>query len=186
MIFKKLPVKIEDIKNILSIPFKNMDHNKSVIKSLLLTKYTSNYDENVELLRINIEDGRYGKYKEYYKYLEEIRTHIDNYDIFKIVNEIEDDYSIAFYNDTYGKYVFKTRTTNEYETISLHARLWSACGSELTDMKELIAKSFYQHIVDNTTIEEAMFKNIDKTKLLEVEQIHCEGLIAPWNTLINE
>jgi hypothetical protein len=53
-------------------------------------------------------------------------------------------------------------------------------------MKELIAKSFYQHIVDNTTIEEAMFKNIDKTKLLEVEQIHCEGLIAPWNTLINE
>jgi hypothetical protein len=70
MIFKKLPVKIEDIKNILSIPFKNMDHNKSVIKSLLLTKYTSNYDENVELLRINIEDGRYGKYKEYYKYLE--------------------------------------------------------------------------------------------------------------------
>jgi hypothetical protein len=108
--------------------------------------------------------------------------------VFKISGryKLSNTFSIAFYNDTYGKYVFKTRTTNEYETISLHARLWSACGSELTDMKELIAKSFYQHIVDNTTIEEAMFKNIDKTKLLEVEQIHCEGLIAPWNTLINE
>jgi hypothetical protein len=86
MIFKKLPVKIEDIKNILSIPFKKVDHNNNVIKSLLFKKYTSNYDENIELLRINIEDGRDGEYKEYYKYLEKIRTHLDNYDIFKIVN----------------------------------------------------------------------------------------------------
>lgn len=108
--------------------------------------------------------------------------------VFKISGryKLSNTFSIAFYNDTYGKYVFKTRTTNEYGAISLHARLWSVCGSELTDMKDLIAKSFYQHIIDNTTIEEAMFKNIDKTKLLEVEQIHCEGLIAPWNTLINE
>ena len=108
--------------------------------------------------------------------------------VFKISGryKISNTFDISFYDNTYGKYIFKTRTTNEYNIISLHARLWSACGSELTDMKDLIAKSFYQHIVDNTTIEEAMFKNINKTKLLEVEQIHCEGLIAPWNILINE
>ena len=99
MVLKKLPVKIEDIKNILSIPFKKIDHNNSVIKSLLFKKYTSNYDVNIELLRINIENGRDGEYKEYYKYLEKIRTHLDNYDIFKIVNEIEDSNSASFYNE---------------------------------------------------------------------------------------
>jgi len=108
--------------------------------------------------------------------------------VFKISGryKLTDTFDISFYTDIYGKYIFKTRTTNEYNVTSLHTRLWSVCGSELADMKDLIAKSFYRHIVDNTTIEEAMFLNIDKTKLLEVEQIHCEGLIAPWSILINE
>jgi hypothetical protein len=34
MVFKKLPVKIEDIKNILNIPFKKIDYNNNFIKSL--------------------------------------------------------------------------------------------------------------------------------------------------------
>jgi hypothetical protein len=108
--------------------------------------------------------------------------------VFKISGryKLSNTFDISFYDDIYGKYIFKTRTTNEYNATSLHTRLWSVCGSELADMKNLIAKSFYKHIVDNTTIEEAMFLNIDKTKLLEVEQIHCEGLIAPWSSLINE
>jgi hypothetical protein len=53
-------------------------------------------------------------------------------------------------------------------------------------MKALVSNSFYDHIVEHTTIEEAIFKNINKDKLLEIEHIHCEGIIAPWNILIND
>ena len=106
--------------------------------------------------------------------------------VFKISGryKLSNTFDLSFYDNTYNKYVFKTRTTNEYNMTSLHSRLWSACGSLLQDMKILVSKSFYEHIVDQTTIEEAIFKNIFKDKLLEVEQIHCEGFIAPWNVLI--
>ncbi|MGA1048181.1 MAG: hypothetical protein ACO3UU_09235 [Minisyncoccia bacterium] len=108
--------------------------------------------------------------------------------IFKISGRyiLRDTFDINYYSDKQNKYVFKERTINEYGATSLHTRLWSSCGMLIEDMKELVSKSFCQHIIDNTTIEETMFKNIDKNKLLEVEQIHCEGLIAPWNILINE
>jgi hypothetical protein len=108
--------------------------------------------------------------------------------VFKISGRyrLSNTFDISFYENTYGKYVFKTRTTNEYNMTSLHSRLWSVCGSLIEDMKILISKSFYDHIVEQTTIEEAIFKNINKDNLIEVEQIHCEGVIAPWNILINE
>jgi hypothetical protein len=164
MIFKKLPVKIEDIKNILSIPFKNMDHNKSVIKSLLLTKYTSNYDENVELLRINIEDGRYGKYKEYYKYLEKIRTHLDNYDIFKIVNEIEDDDSIAFYNELKSLLLsYDPLNISKEQLIKLQNLLFSEKCIKLYN--NIIIYEFGNAIIHNT--KEKVTKNTLKNKLKE-------------------
>jgi hypothetical protein len=159
-----LPVKIEDIKHILSIPFKKMDHNKSVIKSLLLTKYTSNYDENVELLRINIEDGRYGKYKEYYKYLEEIRTHLDNYDIFKIVNEIEDDDSIAFYNELKSLLrSYDPLHINKQELIKLQNLLFSEKCIKLYN--NIIIYEFGNAIIHNTN--EKVTKNTLKNKLKE-------------------
>ena len=159
-----LPVKIEDIKHILSIPFKKMDHNKSVIKSLLLTKYTSNYDENVELLRINIEDGRYGKYKEYYKYLEEIRTHLDNYDIFKIVNEIEDDDSIAFYNELKSLLrSYDPLNISKEQLIKLQNLLFSEKCIKLYN--NIIIYEFGNAIIHNTN--EKVTKNTLKNKLKE-------------------
>jgi hypothetical protein len=164
MIFKKLPVKIEDIKNILSIPFKNMDHNKSVIKSLLLTKYTSNYDENVELLRINIEDGRYGKYKEYYKYLEKIRTHLDNYDIFKIVNEIEDDNGTTFYNELKSLlHSYDPLNISKEQLIKLQNLLFSDKCIKLYN--NIIIYEFGNAIIHNTN--EKVTKNTLKNKLKE-------------------
>lgn len=107
--------------------------------------------------------------------------------IFKISGryKLSNEFNIDFY-DTTNKYVFKTRHTNEYNLVSLHARLWSAPGVLIHNMKELVSQSFYKHLAETTTIEEAMFTLINKDLLLEVEQIHCEGIIAPWNQLIND
>jgi hypothetical protein len=164
MIFKKLPVKIEDIKNILSIPFKKVDHNNNVIKSLLFKKYTSNYDENIELLRINIEDGRDGEYKEYYKYLEKIRTHLDNYDIFKIVNEIEDDDSIAFYNELKSLlHSYDPLNINKEQLIKLQNLLFSEKCIKLYN--NIIIYEFGNAIIHNTN--EKVTKNTLKNKLKE-------------------
>jgi len=164
MVLKKLPVKIEDIKNILSIPFKKIDHNKSVIKSLLFKNYTSDYDENIELLRINIENGRDGEYKEYYKYLEEIRTHLDNYDIFKIVNEIEDDDSIAFYNELKSLLrSYDPLHINKPELIKLQNLLFSEKCIKLYN--NIIIYEFRNAIIHNTN--EKVTKNTLKNKLKE-------------------
>jgi len=76
---KKLPVKTEDIKKILNIPFTQKDYNESTIKSLLLDKYTADYDENLKLLRKELEQGKEYNYIEYYTYLDNIRTHLDKY-----------------------------------------------------------------------------------------------------------
>jgi len=108
--------------------------------------------------------------------------------VFKISGryKLSNTFNLSFYDNITGKYVFKTRNTNEYNITSLHSRLWSVCGSLLEDMKYLVTKSFYDHIVERTTLEESIFKNINKDMLIEVEQIHCEGVIAPWNIFINE
>jgi hypothetical protein len=164
MVLKKLPVKIEDIKNILSIPFKKIDHNNSVIKSLLFKKYTSNYDVNIELLRINIENGRDGEYKEYYKYLEKIRTHLDNYDIFKIVNEIEDSNSASFYNELKSLlHSYDPLNINKEQLIKLQNFLFSEKCIKLYN--NIIIHEFRNAIIHNTGGR--VTKNTLKNKLKE-------------------
>lgn len=164
MVFKKLPVKIEDIKNILNIPFKKIYHNNIVIKSLLFKKYTSNYDKNIELLRIDIENGRDDEYKEYYKYLDKIRTHLDDYDIFKIVNEIEDSNSIAFYNELKSLIrSYDPLNINKQEIIKLKNLLFSEKCIKLYN--NLIIYEFRNAIIHNTGGR--VTKNTLKNKLKE-------------------
>ena len=96
---KKIPVKIEDIIRVLNIPFNKKEYNEEIIKSLLSNEYTSNYEENIELLKKHIENGKDDKYKYYYIYLDKIRTHLDKYDIYEIVNEIKNNESDTCYNE---------------------------------------------------------------------------------------
>ena len=164
MVFKKLPVKIEDIKNILNIPFRKIDHNKSFLKSLLLKNYTGNYDEDIELLRINIENGRDGEYKEYYKYLDKIRTQLDNYDIFNIVNEIEDDKSTAFYNELKSLLrSYDPLNIDKQQLIKLQSFLFSDKCIKLYN--SIIIYEFRNAIVHNTGGK--VTKNTLKNKLKE-------------------
>jgi len=165
MVFKKLPVKIEDIKNILNIPFKKIDYNNNFIKSLLFKKYTSDYDKNIELLRIDIENGRDGEYKEYYKYLDKIRTHLDDYDIFKIVNEIEDDNSVAFYNELKSLLLsYDPLNINDNQLIKLKNLLFSEKCIKLYN--SIIIYEFRNAIIHNNTGGKVT-KNTLKNKLKE-------------------
>ena len=163
-VFKKLPVKIEDIKNILNIPLKKIDYNKSLLRSLLLKNYTSDYEENIKLLRINIENGRDSQYKEYYKYLDKIRTHLDNYDIFNIINEIEDDNSVAYYNELKSLLLsYDPLNVDKKQLIKLQSFLFSDKCIKLYN--SIIIHEFRNAIIHNT--DGRVTKNTLKNKLKE-------------------
>lgn len=106
--------------------------------------------------------------------------------IFKISGRyrLSEDFNIKRYDSILGKYCFKTRDKNESGNYFLHSRMWSCCGTLIDDMMNLIQNSLNTHLKENITIEEAIYKNIDLTKLIEFDTIHCEGYIAPWNKLI--
>jgi hypothetical protein len=99
---------------------------------------------------------------------------------------LSDSYEKKQYENLYGKYCFKTREKNEFGKIFLHSRMWSFCGSLIDDAEEFVRQSFREHVFKNITIEEALYNNIDLTKLIEFDKIHCQGYIAPWNILIND
>ena len=105
-VLKKLPIKIQDIKNILNIPFNKMDYNNITIKSLLYDKYTSDYQKNLELLREQLEQGRDGEYKEYYNYLDKIRTHLNKYDIYNMARDVKNEDTAKYYSEL--KYLLST------------------------------------------------------------------------------
>ena len=106
MVLKRLPIKIQDIKNILNIPFNKIDYNNITIKSLLYDKYTSDYKKNLELLREQLEQGRYWEDKEYYNYLDKIRTHLNKYDIYNMARDVKNEDSTKYYNEL--KYLLST------------------------------------------------------------------------------
>jgi hypothetical protein len=107
--------------------------------------------------------------------------------IFKISGryKLSETFDVSVY-DKNGKFYFKTRDKNQLGNYFLHSRMWAACGTIFFDAKKLVEKSFNTHLKENITIEEAIYKNIDLTKLIEFDTIHCEGYIAPWNTLIKD
>jgi hypothetical protein len=107
--------------------------------------------------------------------------------IFKISGryKLSESFDILKY-DTPSKFYFKTRDKNEVGNYFLHSRMWAVCGTLFSEIKNLVEKSFNTHLKENITIEEAIYKNIDLTKLIEFDTIHCEGYIAPWNTLIRD
>jgi hypothetical protein len=108
--------------------------------------------------------------------------------IFKISGRycLSETFDITVYHNMQGKFCFKTRDQDSGGNTFLHSRMWSACGSLLDEMQSLTSRAFDTHLMENITIEQALYKNIDKDKLLELDVIHCEGYIAPWNTLIRD
>lgn len=101
-----------------------------------------------------------------------------------------DAFDITIYDDSrfYGKYAFKK--TDEYShkpgVFFLHTRFWSCCGTLLDSAKELIAKSYKSVLLDNMLVEQAMYQNINKLNLIELENLEVEGTLTFWNTLYKD
>lgn len=93
-------------------------------------------------------------------------------------------------HDHFGKYVFKKRmptwitdSRKEFATHLLITRMYSFCPSLIDDylasLRQIIT------ITNQTRIdtEHAHFVILNKERLVELDQIHCQGTVATTNTL---
>lgn len=107
--------------------------------------------------------------------------------IFKLSGryKLSKEFDIEFYNSMNDNYVFKIRDKHEHQLdYFLHTRMWSFGYSILNTTIDMISKSLTMIFEKNITIEESIFKVIDKSKLSEIDRLYCEGYIAPCNELI--
>jgi hypothetical protein len=95
-----------------------------------------------------------------------------------------DGFDIAEHNH-FGKYVFKKRmptwiadSRKEFATDLLITRMYSLCPSLIDDYLHMCALNV--NIIDQTHIdtEHAHFVNITKDLLVELDTIHCQGIMA--------
>jgi hypothetical protein len=95
-----------------------------------------------------------------------------------------DGFDIAEHNH-FGKYVFKKRmptwiadSRKEFATDLLITRMYSLCPSLIDDYLHMCALNV--NIIDQTHIdtEHAHFVNINKDLLVELDTIHCQGIMA--------
>ena len=92
------PLDWKEISSILNIPFGDIPDD--IMKDLLLNSFTAgNYEENIKLLKKRVDRYKGGIYKEYHTHIDEIRTHLNKYDYYKIVNEEENTDSTNFYKN---------------------------------------------------------------------------------------
>lgn len=105
---------------------------------------------------------------------------------YKLTDEF--DYSIYKNSNFKNKYSFRKRGRYQDQgpDCFLHTRLWSFDSNLLDETYELLSTSLLTSLKENITIEEAIYKHINFDKLVELEKIHCQGYIAPWNQLITE
>ena len=90
------------------------------------------------------------------------------------------------YRDQQGQFCFKRMERDDFGQLFLHTRMWSACGKDPACMQQLVRNSMSHMLAHSVTIEVATAANIDLTRLTQFDKIHCEGLIAPWNRLIED
>lgn len=111
--------------------------------------------------------------------------------IFKICGryELTDDFNLYFYKDKVGKYVFRNSepSLERYSHCCerfFHTRIWSVCGTLLDDcivsMQNTMC-SLNREVID---IEHSIYKNIDQSKVIEVERIGLQGYIAPLDIMV--
>lgn len=109
--------------------------------------------------------------------------------IFKICGRytLSDDFDINLYDDTkfHSKMCFKNKNYS-FETHKwyFHTRLWSACGSMVEETKKFLQNCLWTHLTEEMTIEESFYKNMNFETLVELETIHCQGVLALTNETV--
>lgn len=97
---------------------------------------------------------------------------------------LTDGFDIAEHNH-FGKYVFKTRmptwiadTHKEFATDLLITRMYSFCPSLIDDYIRLCGLNVSLITQTHIDTEHAHFVNINKDLLVELDTIHCQGIMA--------
>ena len=95
------------------------------------------------------------------------------------------EFDIATYDsiEFYKKYVFKKREEYSHNlgVYFLHTRFWSLCGTLIDNAVILLSNSLRTIIQDKRLIEQAIYENIDKNLLSELDQLGIEGNMTFWN-----
>lgn len=106
--------------------------------------------------------------------------------IFKICGRyiLSQDFNLDEHLNMKSKFCIKTRDKDIDGNTFFHTRLWSFCESVKLNTVDLLKRSFETHLKDHVTIERAMYKNMDFTRLVELDRIHCEGFLAQTNEYI--
>ncbi len=105
---------------------------------------------------------------------------------------LTENFNINDYNNTYNKFVFKTRVNSwmdksiqeSYGSPSiLETRLYSWCSSLVDDYIQILLDNFklFERGLDT---EHSHFVNVPKEKLLEFENMNCECMVAGINNII--
>ena len=88
-------------------------------------------------------------------------------------------------HDHFGKYVFKKRMptwiADERKEIFSHlliTRLFSFCPSLIDYYIQTLYKNMGEIVKNHVDTEHAHFLNINKKYLVELDQIHCKGIVA--------
>jgi hypothetical protein len=91
-----------------------------------------------------------------------------------------------------GKYVFKKRmetwlsdSRNEFATDLLITRMFSFCSTLMEDYMKLCETNIALILQTRIDTEHAHFVNIDKNLLVELDEIHCTGIVAGTGTVEN-
>ena len=97
---------------------------------------------------------------------------------------INDDFDVNEHNH-WGKYVFKKRiptwitdSRNEFATDLLITRMFSFCPSLIDDYLRLCNMNVNMILQTQIDTEHAHFVNINKERLIELDTIHCQGIMA--------
>jgi hypothetical protein len=91
-----------------------------------------------------------------------------------------------------GKYVFKKRmptwledSRNEFATDLLITRMFSFCPTLMGDYMKMCENNISLILQTRIDTEHAHFVNINKDLLVELDEIHCTGIVAGTGTVEN-
>jgi hypothetical protein len=148
-----------------------INHRKSEAENLLLLKTLMLLQQDDSMKEIMDNVGRIFKFSG--------RTDLtDGFDLEEHMHE--------------GKYVFKKRmetwlsdSRKEFATDLLITRMFSFCPTLMDDYMKMCENNIALVLQTRIDTEHAHFVNIDKNLLVELDEIHCQGIVAGTGTVEN-
>jgi len=148
-----------------------VNHRKSEAENLLLLK---------TLMLLKQDEG-----------MKEIMSHVGRIVKISARTDLTDGFDIEEHM-VEGKYVFKKRmptwltdSRNEFATDLLITRMFSFCPTLMDDYMKLCETNIALVLQTRIDTEHAHFVNINKDLLVELDEIHCTGIVAGTGTVEN-